>query len=84
MARPRKDRELELRIKHWPILFHGVEFMLPWYDLPRWGSFFIPTIVTVEQALPEILPQAQLMNYEIEVRRRCENGVLGLRVWRTY
>lgn len=62
----------------------GAEYYIPWESLPRGGSFFIPTTATPKQVYLALRPAEEHLQIELEVRARCERGVLGVRVWRTY
>ena len=62
----------------------GAEYYIPWEELPRGGSFFIPTTATPKQVYAALKPVEKYLQIELEVRARCERGVLGVRVWRTY
>lgn len=62
----------------------GAEYYIPWENLPRGGSFFLPTTATPKQAYTALMPAEQHLEMDLEVRQRCEYGVLGVRVWRMY
>lgn len=62
----------------------GAEYYIAWEELPRGGSFFIPTTATAKQAHSALKPAEAHLQIELEVRQRCERGVYGVRVWRTY
>ena len=62
----------------------GAEYLIEWDDLPRGGSFFLPTTATAEQVTRLLRPIQKLLNYRLTVRQRCEFGRYGVRVWRTY
>jgi hypothetical protein len=60
----------------------GAEYYIPWEELPRGGSFFIPTTATPKQVYTALIPAEQHLDMELEVRARCEFGIYGARVWR--
>ena len=62
----------------------GAEYYIPWEELPRGGSFFVPTTATPKQVSTALKAAEQHLQVELEVRARCERGVFGVRVWRTY
>lgn len=62
----------------------GAEYFVPWEDLPRGGSFFLPTTATSKQVYEVLVPVEKALNFQLEVRQRCEHGLFGVRVWRTY
>jgi len=62
----------------------GAEYYIPWEELPRGGSFFLPTTATPKQVYAALKPMEKHLQIELEVRARREYGVLGVRVWRTY
>ena len=55
-----------------------------WEELPRGGSFFLPTTATAKQVSTALTPAERFLQIELEVRQRCEFGAYGVRVWRTY
>lgn len=61
----------------------GAEYYIPWEELPRGGSFFIPTTATAKQVYEALKPAEKHMQVELEVRSRCEFGRYGARIWRT-
>lgn len=62
----------------------GAEYFVPWKDLPRGGSFFLPTTATAKQVYEILASVEKALNLQLEVRQRCEHGRFGVRVWRTY
>jgi hypothetical protein len=60
----------------------GAEYYIPWEELPRGGSFFIPTTATPKQVYIALIPAEKYLDMELEVRSRCEFGRYGARVWR--
>jgi hypothetical protein len=62
----------------------GAEYYILWEELPKGGSFFIPTTATAEQVAKALRRAESYFGIELTVRSRCERGVYGARVWRTY
>lgn len=62
----------------------GAEYYIPWEELPRGGSFFIPTTATAKQVFHATADARKHLQIDLEVRARREFGVLGVRIWRTY
>lgn len=61
----------------------GMDYFIQWEDLPRGGSFFMPTTATPAQVLVALRPHREHFNFTFEARARCEYGLYGVRVWRT-
>jgi hypothetical protein len=62
----------------------GAEYAIDWDRLPRGGSFFLPTTATPQQVQGKLRSAAHRLQYGLVARARCEYGVYGVRVWRTY
>ena len=62
----------------------GAEYYIPWEDLSRGRSFFIPTTATAKQVHAATARAREYLQISLEVRSRCENGLYGARIWRTY
>lgn len=59
----------------------GIEYNLPWDHAPPGSSFFLPTIADPKEVAEIIRGKARRVRVPVEVRQRCEFGVLGVRVW---
>jgi len=60
----------------------GIRIVVNWDGLKVNGSVFIPCVDT-EKVKDQVSTVASLRQYEIKHEIRVENGILGLRVWRT-
>lgn len=61
----------------------GAEYFIRWHELPRGGSFFIPTTATAKHALKEFQRAADDFDFRLYAVNRCEYGRYGVRIWRT-
>ena len=62
----------------------GVEYLIPFTDVPIGGSVFLPTTASKEQvqaALRE-MPAWRQLRFVVHMRR--ERGMYGARIWRTF
>lgn len=66
-----------------PFEILGAEYLVNWEQLPRGGSFFLPTTATAKQVRAVLNPIAQRCKITLEIHNRIEFDVYGVRVWRT-
>lgn len=59
-----------------------VKIVVDWDKMVVGASVFIPCINNVK-ARKQLLDIAQRKNWQIETRVRVENGMFGVRMWRT-
>lgn len=59
-----------------------VKIIVDWDKMVVGASVFIPCINNVK-ARKQLLDIAQRKNWQIETRVRVENGMFGVRMWRT-
>lgn len=59
-----------------------VKIIVDWDKMVVGASVFIPCINNVK-ARKQLLDIAQRKNWQIETRVRIENGMFGVRMWRT-
>lgn len=62
----------------------GALYYIDWENLPRGGSFFLPTTATAGQVRDALKAAKKHFDFEFETRARREYGRYGVRVWRTY
>lgn len=60
----------------------GLPIILPWGDFHVGESVFIPCL-NHSRARSQLARLAQLHAMRLSIRTSIENGMLGLRVWRT-
>lgn len=60
----------------------GVQMSVDWGSFVIGSSVFVPCIDT-ERCKEQVLQIAKENKFEIETRRRIEDGRWGLRIWRT-
>jgi len=65
-----------------PMLIEGVEYNLNWTEFTVGSSFFVPC-VDAETAQQKLLKKMKRLNYAVLCKIVIEDGVRGLRVWRT-
>ena len=59
-----------------------VKIIVDWDKMVVGASVFIPCVNNVK-ARKQLLDIAQRKNWQIETRVRIENGMFGVRMWRT-
>lgn len=60
----------------------GVKIVVDWDVMVVNASVFVPCINNVK-ARQQLLSIAQRKNWKVEIRIRVENGMFGVRMWRT-
>ena len=60
----------------------GVKIVVDWDAMVANASVFIPCVNNVK-AEKQLLDIAQRKNWGVEIRVRIENGMFGVRMWRT-
>lgn len=60
----------------------GAEYFIPWEDLRKGGSFFLPTTATESQVAELLEPAERYLNISLAVANRVEYGRYGVRIWR--
>jgi hypothetical protein len=59
-----------------------IKFVIPWDRFPKGASVFIPAL-DLQYTAKAVLKEAKEQNAEISTRIVVENGVMGVRIWRT-
>ena len=59
-----------------------VKIVVDWDSVVVGASVFIPCVNHVK-ARKQLLGIAQRKNWDVEIRLRIENGMFGVRMWRT-
>jgi hypothetical protein len=60
---------------------HGIPIEVDWSRFEIGSSFFIPA-VTTQPLLNQIREKMREVGVTVVIRRRVENNLLGVRVWR--
>jgi hypothetical protein len=59
-----------------------VKVIIQWDKMVVGASVFIPCIDT-EKAKEQLAKVAELKSWQVEIRVRIEDGMFGVRIWRT-
>lgn len=60
----------------------GALYYIPWEDLRRGSSFFLPTTAMARQVAPLLRPAEKYLDIELALANRVEYGRYGVRIWR--
>lgn len=60
----------------------GADYFIPWEDLRKGCSFFLPTTATDRQVAVELTVAEQYLGITLAVANRVEYGRYGVRIWR--
>lgn len=60
----------------------GVDYFVPWRELPLGASVFIPTVVGGRELVQALKPIQKNYAIRLAIRQRREFDCLGFRVWR--
>jgi hypothetical protein len=60
----------------------GAEYWMPWEDMRRGCSCFLPTTATAQQVAELLGPIEKYLGWHFAVANRCEYGRYGVRIWR--
>lgn len=60
----------------------GAQYFIPWEDVRKGCSFFLPTTATDKQVAELLAPAEEHLQIELGVANRCEYGRYGVRIWR--
>lgn len=61
---------------------HGVPIEVDWSRFEVGSSFFVPAVLT-QPLVSQIHTKMREVGVKVVIRRRIENNLLGIRVWRT-
>jgi len=61
----------------------GAEYWMPWEEMRRGCSCFLPTTATARQVADLLGPIEAYLGWHFAVANRCEYGRYGVRIWRT-
>jgi len=64
------------------VVIEGIEYEIDWAAFKRGTSFFIPCVDT-DKAKQKVQTVLRRIGMRAAYRRSFEDGIVGLRVWRT-
>lgn len=60
----------------------GAQYFIPWEEVRKGCSFFLPTTATDRQVAAELRSAELYLNITLAVANRVEYGRYGVRIWR--